>query len=294
MSLTVDVRDIIDIKSKLSKIDPKQTSNLLKILETLSQFVITRELLETTQIHLFLSKIMKNKNQEYEKQVIEKAGQIRASWKIILIKSNEQKRNMETNDEENEQAIFGSENYSKNQKLVEIDLNEPAFEDPIRKMVYDQIKSKLSILISDKKVVVTIAQKIEDLVFILSKDDMTEYKRQAKQKVLILADKEHGEDIINKLCTLEGFVDEFVQKEARDLFSNSNFHLIEKQAKDRTMLAMQADYYRKNLKLSNTEFTCGKCKSNKIFSEQKQTRSADEPMTTFLTCQDCGNKWKQN
>jgi transcription elongation factor S-II len=23
-----------------------------------------------------------------------------------------------------------------------------------------------------------------------------------------------------------------------------------------------------------------------------QTRSADEPMTTFVTCIDCGNRWK--
>jgi len=28
------------------------------------------------------------------------------------------------------------------------------------------------------------------------------------------------------------------------------------------------------------EFTCWKCKSKKVFTEQKQMRSADEPMTT--------------
>ena len=39
-------------------------------------------------------------------------------------------------------------------------------------------------------------------------------------------------------------------------------------------------------------FTCGKCKSTKTTSYQVQTRSADEPMTVFVTCMDCGNKWK--
>ena len=39
--------------------------------------------------------------------------------------------------------------------------------------------------------------------------------------------------------------------------------------------------------------TCGKCKSNLTEYYEKQTRSADEPMTQFVTCYNCGNKWKQ-
>lgn len=39
-------------------------------------------------------------------------------------------------------------------------------------------------------------------------------------------------------------------------------------------------------------FTCGKCKTKKTTYTQKQTRSADEPMTTFVLCKNCGNRWK--
>ena len=39
-------------------------------------------------------------------------------------------------------------------------------------------------------------------------------------------------------------------------------------------------------------FTCGRCKSTKTTSTQKQTRSADEPMTVFVLCLNCGNRWK--
>lgn len=39
-------------------------------------------------------------------------------------------------------------------------------------------------------------------------------------------------------------------------------------------------------------FRCGKCKTYKTTYYQMQTRSADEPMTTFVTCLNCGNKWK--
>ena len=39
-------------------------------------------------------------------------------------------------------------------------------------------------------------------------------------------------------------------------------------------------------------FKCGKCKKNNCTYFQMQTRSADEPMTTFVTCLECFNRWK--
>ncbi|ETV98360.1 transcription elongation factor S-II [Aphanomyces invadans] len=39
-------------------------------------------------------------------------------------------------------------------------------------------------------------------------------------------------------------------------------------------------------------FTCGRCKSTKTSNTQQQTRSADEPMTVFVICHDCGKRWK--
>ena len=39
-------------------------------------------------------------------------------------------------------------------------------------------------------------------------------------------------------------------------------------------------------------FKCAKCKSMKTTYYQMQTRSADEPLTTFVTCFNCNNRWK--
>ena len=41
-----------------------------------------------------------------------------------------------------------------------------------------------------------------------------------------------------------------------------------------------------------SEFVCGKCKSSNCTHYQMQTRSADEPMTTFVSCLNCGKRWK--
>lgn len=40
-------------------------------------------------------------------------------------------------------------------------------------------------------------------------------------------------------------------------------------------------------------FKCTKCGSEETISSQKQTRSADEPMTIFITCLKCGKKWRE-
>jgi transcription elongation factor S-II len=40
------------------------------------------------------------------------------------------------------------------------------------------------------------------------------------------------------------------------------------------------------------QFKCGKCKSVKTTYYQLQTRSADEPMTTYVTCLGCSYRWK--
>lgn len=47
-----------------------------------------------------------------------------------------------------------------------------------------------------------------------------------------------------------------------------------------------------NLSAATDEFKCYKCKKRKCTYYQLQTRSADEPMTTFVTCLVCGNRWK--
>ena len=40
------------------------------------------------------------------------------------------------------------------------------------------------------------------------------------------------------------------------------------------------------------QFECKRCKSRETAYYEVQTRSADEPMTIFITCLNCGNRWK--
>lgn len=64
----------------------------------------------------------------------------------------------------------------------------------------------------------------------------------------------------------------------------------EQETKDKK-LRLENKFFPK-IEASTDNFTCGKCKSKACTYYQLQTRSADEPMTTFVTCTFCGNRWK--
>lgn len=50
--------------------------------------------------------------------------------------------------------------------------------------------------------------------------------------------------------------------------------------------------FENNIEATTDTFTCRKCKSNKCSYYLLQTRSADEPMTCYVTCLECGKRWK--
>ena len=47
-----------------------------------------------------------------------------------------------------------------------------------------------------------------------------------------------------------------------------------------------------DLAAATDEFKCYKCKKRKCTYYQMQTRSAVEPITTFVSCLNCANQWK--
>ncbi|GAD99254.1 transcription elongation factor S-II [Paecilomyces variotii No. 5] len=61
---------------------------------------------------------------------------------------------------------------------------------------------------------------------------------------------------------------------------------IQKENMDKAMVA-QAE------RSISTSLQCGKCGQRKVTYTEAQTRSADEPMTLFCTCMNCGKSWKQ-
>lgn len=64
-----------------------------------------------------------------------------------------------------------------------------------------------------------------------------------------------------------------------------------------TKILEQKDKRNKELFSNKTDistdiYQCNRCKERKCTYYQLQTRGADEPMTTFVTCCNCGKRWK--
>jgi len=57
--------------------------------------------------------------------------------------------------------------------------------------------------------------------------------------------------------------------------------------------ALEVEMMRNQIEVEEGGYTCPKCKGNRTISTMSQTRSADEPMTTFIVCTDCQTRWKE-
>jgi DNA-directed RNA polymerase subunit M/transcription elongation factor TFIIS len=66
-----------------------------------------------------------------------------------------------------------------------------------------------------------------------------------------------------------------------------------KRIEEKIHLDMRKQYAAKDARESLVGlFTCGRCKSQKTTYYEMQTRSADEPMTVFVSCLNCEKNWK--
>lgn len=57
------------------------------------------------------------------------------------------------------------------------------------------------------------------------------------------------------------------------------------------IITEQNDFIENPFEVEEGVIECNKCGSKRVFSYSKQTRGADEPMTTFAQCISCKSSW---
>ena len=75
---------------------------------------------------------------------------------------------------------------------------------------------------------------------------------------------------------------------------NIKQEFIEPDKYEHIMKKKELEEYRRNNQASSNVFKCNKCGESKCQVTQKQTRSGDEPATTFVECMECGFMFKFN
>jgi transcription elongation factor S-II len=85
-----------------------------------------------------------------------------------------------------------------------------------------------------------------------------------------------------------------IQPDVLVRMTHAELRSAERRAEDEQIMKenMDAAMVAQAEKSVSSHLQCGKCGQRKVSYTQAQTRSADEPMTTFCECLHCGNKWK--
>lgn len=126
--------------------------------------------------------------------------------------------------------------------------------------------------------------------YIVQKNNSREYQGQLRSIKANFADKKNPD--FNIRIYLGAITADIVATMASTDMASDAKKAERLKAKKESLEACQSDWDLRNLKRAEGQFPCGKCKTLNTTYFQMQTRSSDEPMTTYVNCLNCGNRWK--
>lgn len=130
--------------------------------------------------------------------------------------------------------------------------------------------------------------------FIVQRQSIKDYNSQLKTLKWNLADPKNP-DLNLKVLWGMYTAEQLASMTSAELASDEKKREREQQ-KQESLEACQSDWEVRRMissgEAAQGQFPCFKCRTNKTVYFQMQTRSSDEPMTTFVTCLECGNRWK--
>ncbi len=120
--------------------------------------------------------------------------------------------------------------------------------------------------------------------------DNHKYSNIYKHKFLSLQSSlKENPDLITQLVEKKLSSNDIINMRPEDVCPNGRYA---KAAEMKIHKEMRKEYMSREIKNQEGFFTCGRCRSKKTTYYQLQTRSADEPMTTFVSCLNCDRNWK--
>uniref|UniRef100_A0A3P9PQZ5 Transcription elongation factor n=1 Tax=Poecilia reticulata TaxID=8081 RepID=A0A3P9PQZ5_POERE len=301
--------EIIRIAKKMDKMAQKKNgAGALDLLKELRSVPMTLELLQSTRIGMSVNAIRK---QSTDEEVTSLAKSLIKSWKKLLggDKAPDEKRKEQTTpvvspsqgSPEPKEESSSSSNSSSKSETSEVASNTftttspraPTTSDSIRLKCREMLASALQT--GEDHIAIgadceELGAQIEEYILYITEiscnTDM-KYKNRVRSRISNLKDMKNPNLRRTVLCgsvTPERMAKMTAEEMASDELKEMRKNLTKEAVRDHQMATTggtQTDL-----------FTCGKCKGKNCTYTQVQTRSADEPMTTFVFCQQCGNRWK--
>jgi len=293
--------DVLKLGKKLEKkISNNDCDSALDLLERLKETKITLEVLQKTKIGMTVNNLRK---QTKDEQVITAAKALIKNWKKLLPDSGSAKTEGETSgikaDSEKKEAEGGGDSGSSTPK-DDPDGSQSEVK-PMSSMVTytgDSVRLKCREMLSNalqaNKPEETegldfddMGGQIEDAIYDVFSDTGIKYKNCVRSRVFNLKDSKNPMLSANVMC---GFIspEKLASMTSEEMASSEMKNLRDVFTKEAIKDHQMAKTGRTNTSL----FKCGRCGKSSCSYNQLQTRSADEPMTTFVFCNDCGHRWK--
>lgn len=303
--------EIIRIAKKMDKMAQKKSgSGALDLLKELRSVPMTLELLQSTRIGMSVNAIRK---QSTDDEVTSLAKSLIKSWKKLLDEpgggdksSSDEKRKEQTtpvvspsqgSPEPKEEGSSSSNSSSKSEPaevtsntLIATFPRAPSTSDSVRIKCREMLCAALQT--GDDHIAIgadcdELGAQIEECVFSEFKNTDMKYKNRVRSRIANLKDVKNPNLRRTVLCgnvSPERMAKMTAEEMASDELKEMRKNLTKEAVRDHQMATTGGTI--------TDLFTCGKCKGKKCTYTQVQTRSADEPMTTFVFCNDCGNRWK--
>ncbi|KAK2522242.1 Tcea1 [Columba guinea] len=317
--------EIIRIAKKMDKmVQKKNAAGALDLLKELKNIPMTLELLQSTRIGMSVNAIRK---QSTDEEVTSLAKSLIKSWKKLLDgpstdKDSEEKKKEPASSSQNspearEESSSSSNSSSRKEEgsapsnsFIPSFPRAPSTSDSVRVKCREMLSAALRtgddyIAIGadeeelgsqiEEDILCFTSMRSRTRVFLkalapifqeLKNTDM-KYKNRVRSRIANLKDAKNPNLRKNVLC---GNIppDKFAKMTAEEMASDE----LKEMRKNLTKEAIREHQMAKTGGTQTDLFTCGKCKKKNCTYTQVQTRSADEPMTTFVVCNECGNRWK--
>ncbi|KAI5205612.1 transcription elongation factor [Aureobasidium subglaciale] len=293
---SMEAKDIEERGKQLAKAaaggDPPAT--LLSLLDGLKGWTATEKLLRQTKIGVHVNKLRHNS----DSQVGRAASALVNKWKADVKKSPTTAVSSGTNSpapaksspapaaaKQKAEPHGDPEKRNSLSDKVNCGVTGNQTRDACIKLMYDGLAFMSPDASQD---ILTVARSVELAAYnAYQPEGSPEYRQRIRSLYQNLKNKSNPK---LRSQVLSGVIkpDRFVRMTHEELKSDKQRAEDEKLQKENMDKAMVAQAERS----ISASLTCGKCGQKKVSYSQAQTRSADEPMTTFCECTVCGNRWK--
>ncbi|KAI0209556.1 Transcription elongation factor A protein 1 [Lamellibrachia satsuma] len=301
--------DVAKIGKKLEKMVASGTTDhagALDMLNTLKKLPMKLEVLQKTRIGMTVNNFRKACSND---EVVSLAKSLIKSWKKLLPESNNSSGPLSrSNSTTSMSSTTSSHNCDNSQETPptpgESSDNTPSGDDRSQKtfpakaaVTTDGIRLKCrELMTSALKMdsppensgdVEDLGAAIEECIFQEFSNTGPKYKNRVRSRVSNLKDSRNPQLRNNVLL---GYIspDKIAVMTAVEMASDEMKAMRQKFTKE----AIDDHQMAKTGGTTSSLLKCGKCLKRNCTYNQVQTRSADEPMTTFVFCNECGNRWK--